>query len=207
MVIVRDIEFASTSETDLLPFYGRCHVAYVPKNGVVLGLSKLARVTKLYAQQLQSQQRLTSQILVALQQDLAPVGAAIVMEARHLAHGPEASFFMTSASSGCFQDVHSSCMQVTTSNHALPVTVHECSSEPMPLPPSHARVWRKCFICMFRYAPTPSTVALCRSSCVCCGCMAPLFHPQPCRRWRGAVKASTHLPCILSPQQQQHHKI
>lgn len=112
MVIVRDIEFASTSEADLLPFYGRCHVAYMPKNGVVLGLSKLARVTKLYAQQLQSQQRLTSQILVALQQDLAPLGAAIVMEARHLAHGPKADFFMTTASSGCFQDVSSSCMQV-----------------------------------------------------------------------------------------------
>lgn len=112
MVIVRDIEFASTSESDLLPFYGRCHVAYMPKNGVVLGLSKLARVTKLYAQQLQSQQRLTSQILVALQQDLAPLGAAIVMEARHLSHGPEADFFMTSASSGCFQDVSGSCMQV-----------------------------------------------------------------------------------------------
>ena len=116
MVIVRDIEFASTSESDLLPFYGRCHVAYVPSNGVVLGLSKLARVTKLYASQLQSQQRLTSQILVGLQQELAPKGAAIVMEARHLAHGPEADFFMSSASSGCFQDNTSSCMQV---RHAL----------------------------------------------------------------------------------------
>lgn len=111
MVIVRDIEFASTSEADLLPFYGRCHVAYVPSNGVVLGLSKLARVTKLFARRLQSQQRLTSQILVGLQQELAPKGAAIVMEARHLAHGPEADFFMSSASSGCFQDNTSSCMQ------------------------------------------------------------------------------------------------
>lgn len=111
MVIVRDIEFASTSEADLLPFYGRCHVAYVPSNGVVLGLSKLARVTKLFASQLQSQQRLTSQILVSLQQELAPKGAAIVMEAHHLAHGPEADLFMTTASSGCFQDISSSCMQ------------------------------------------------------------------------------------------------
>ncbi|KAL3161382.1 hypothetical protein ABBQ32_010273 [Trebouxia sp. C0010 RCD-2024] len=111
MVIVRDIEFASTSEADLLPFYGRCHVAYVPSNGVVLGLSKLARVAKLFARRLQSQQRLTSQILVGLQQELAPKGAAIVMEARHLAHGPEADFFMSSASSGCFQDNASSCMQ------------------------------------------------------------------------------------------------
>ena len=75
MVIVRAIEFASTSEADLLPFYGRCHVAYVPSNGVVLGLSKLARVTKLFSRQLQSQQRLTNQILVALQQELAPKGA------------------------------------------------------------------------------------------------------------------------------------
>jgi len=113
MVIVRDIEFASTSEANLLPFYGRCHVAYVPSNGVVLGLSKLARVTKLFASQLQSQQRLTSQILVALQQELAPKGAAIVMEAHHLAHGPEADLFMTSASSGCFQDISSSCMQAS----------------------------------------------------------------------------------------------
>ena len=111
MVIVRNIEFASTSEADLLPFYGRCHVAYVPSNGVVLGLSKLARVTKLFARQLQSQQRLTDQVLVALQQELAPKGAAIVVEARHLAHGPEADLFMTSASSGCFQDITSSCMQ------------------------------------------------------------------------------------------------
>jgi len=126
MVIVRDIEFASTSEADLLPFYGRCHVAYVPSNGVVLGLSKLARVTKLFARQLQSQQRLTSQILIALQQELAPQGAAIVMEARHLAHGPDADLFMTSASSGCFQDITSSCMQasscsfITHLRHAMP---------------------------------------------------------------------------------------
>ena len=132
MVIVRDIEFASTSEADLLPFYGRCHVAYVPSNGVVLGLSKLARVTKLFSRQLQSQQRLTNQILVALQQELAPKGAAIVMEARHLAHGPEADFFVSSASSGCFQDVSSSCMQarlipLTTSMQAFAVLEGSCN--------------------------------------------------------------------------------
>ena len=68
MVIVRDIEFASTSEATLLPFYGRCHVAYMPRGGVVLGLSKLARLAKLFARQLQSQQRLTNQMLAALQQ-------------------------------------------------------------------------------------------------------------------------------------------
>ena len=132
MVIVRDIEFASTSEADLLPFYGRCHVAYVPSNGVVLGLSKLARVTKLFSRQLQSQQRLTNQILVALQQELAPKGAAIVMEARHLAHGPEADFFVSSASSGCFQDVSSSCMQArlicfcSKTNTVLSIVRHSC---------------------------------------------------------------------------------
>ena len=121
MVIVRNIEFASTSEADLLPFYGRCHVAYVPSNGVVLGLSKLARVTKLFARQLQSQQRLTDQVLVALQQGLAPKGAAIVVEARHLAHGPEADLFMTSASSGCFQDITSSCMQARFQRQDAPL--------------------------------------------------------------------------------------
>lgn len=124
MVIVRDIEFASTSEADLLPFYGRCHVAYVPSNGVVLGLSKLARVTKLFARRLQSQQRLTSQILIGLQQELAPKGAAIVMEARHLAHGPEADFFVSSASSGCFQDNTSSCMQASLPYLCHLVTPH-----------------------------------------------------------------------------------
>lgn len=123
---MRDIEFASTSEADLLPFYGRCHVAYVPSNGVVLGLSKLARVTKLFARRLQSQQRLTSQILVGLQQELAPKGAAIVMEARHLAHGPEADFFMSSASSGCFRDNTSSCMQASLTYLCLHKHIINC---------------------------------------------------------------------------------
>ena len=67
MVLVRDIEFASTCEATLLPFHGRCHVAYVPSNGVVLGLSKFARLTALFARRLQNQQRFADEILGALQ--------------------------------------------------------------------------------------------------------------------------------------------
>ena len=64
---VRDIEFASTCEATLLPFHGRCHVAYVPASGVVLGLSKFARLTTLCARRLQSQQGLANDIISALQ--------------------------------------------------------------------------------------------------------------------------------------------
>ena len=64
---VRDIEFASTCEETLLPFHGRCHVAYVPASGVVLGLSKFARLTTLCARRLQSQQGLANEIIDALQ--------------------------------------------------------------------------------------------------------------------------------------------
>ena len=67
MVLVRDIEFASTCEASLLPFHGRCHVAYVPSGGVVLGLSKFARLVALFARRLQSQQRFAEEVLAALQ--------------------------------------------------------------------------------------------------------------------------------------------
>lgn len=63
IVLVRDIDFASTCEATLLPFLGRCHVAYFPSNSVVLGLSKLARLTKILAKRLQTQERLTAQLL------------------------------------------------------------------------------------------------------------------------------------------------
>eukprot|EP00198_Chlamydomonas_reinhardtii_P005338 XP_001694674.1 GTP cyclohydrolase I [Chlamydomonas reinhardtii] len=76
VVLVRDIDFASTSEETLLPFHGRCHVAYRPKNGVVLGLSKLARLTKQYAKRLQTQERLAAEVAHALQQSLECYGIA-----------------------------------------------------------------------------------------------------------------------------------
>ena len=83
MVIVRDIDFYSLCEHHLLPFFGRCHVAYIP-NGKVIGLSKIPRVVDVFARRLQVQERLTSQIADAIQTSVAPLGVAVVMEATHL---------------------------------------------------------------------------------------------------------------------------
>ena len=83
MVIVKDIELYSLCEHHLLPFIGKCHVAYLPQ-GKVLGLSKVARIVDMYARRLQIQERLTNQIATALQQAINPVGVAVVIEAKHL---------------------------------------------------------------------------------------------------------------------------
>jgi GTP cyclohydrolase I len=83
MVIVRGIELYSLCEHHLLPFFGKCHIAYLPA-GQIVGLSKLARVVDVFARRLQVQERLTSQIARALEDSLQPLGVAVVIEARHL---------------------------------------------------------------------------------------------------------------------------
>jgi GTP cyclohydrolase I len=83
MVIVKDIDFYSLCEHHLLPFYGKCHVAYIP-NGKVVGLSKIPRIVDVFARRLQLQERLTTQIAKALMKALQPDGVAVVTEARHL---------------------------------------------------------------------------------------------------------------------------
>ena len=108
MVIVKDIDFYSLCEHHLLPFFGKCHVAYIPSTKVI-GLSKIPRLVDVFARRLQVQERLTNQIADTLREKIAPVGVAVVMEATHLCmsmRGVEKqnSFAVTSAMVGAFRN-------------------------------------------------------------------------------------------------------
>ena len=83
MVIVRDIDYYSLCEHHLLPFFGKCHVAYIP-NGRVIGLSKIPRLVNVFARRLQIQERMTAQIAETIQEKIDPVGVAVVCEGTHL---------------------------------------------------------------------------------------------------------------------------
>jgi GTP cyclohydrolase IA len=108
MVIVKDIDFYSLCEHHLLPFFGKCHVAYIP-NGKVVGLSKIPRLVDIFARRLQVQERLTNQIAETLTDKINPLGVAVVTEATHLCmsmRGVEKqnSVAVTSAMFGAFRN-------------------------------------------------------------------------------------------------------
>ena len=108
MVVLKDIEFYSTCEHHMLPFYGKAHIAYIPQ-GKVIGISKLARLLEIFSRRLQIQERLCQQITKAIEEGLAPFGAACVIEAQHFcmtARGVEKqkSIMITSSLTGVFKE-------------------------------------------------------------------------------------------------------
>jgi GTP cyclohydrolase I len=107
MLLVKDISFYSLCEHHLLPFFGTCHVAYIP-DGKIIGLSKLPRLVEAFSRRLQVQERLTTQIADIIQSHIHPKGVAVVMEAKHLCMAmrgveKEESFTVTSAMLGSFK--------------------------------------------------------------------------------------------------------
>jgi GTP cyclohydrolase IA len=109
MVLVKDIEFYSMCEHHMLPFFGRAHIAYIP-DGYVVGLSKLPRIVDVFARRMQVQERMTDQILHAIQSSLNPQGVAIVIEASHMCMmmrgvQKQNSSTTTSAFTGAFKNV------------------------------------------------------------------------------------------------------
>ena len=109
MVVVRDIPFSSLCEHHILPFTGRAHVAYIPRNGRITGLSKIGRCVNGYAHRLQLQERLTAQIADAMMDELNPLGVLVVLEAEHMCmtmRGVKSAgaLTMTSAVRGAFRN-------------------------------------------------------------------------------------------------------
>ena len=107
MVIVKDIDFYSLCEHHLLPFFGKCHIAYIPSTRVI-GLSKIPRLVDVFSRRLQIQERLTNQIADTIREKIGPLGVAVVVEATHLCMSmsgveKQNSFAVTSAMLGAFR--------------------------------------------------------------------------------------------------------
>ena len=137
MVIVRDIDFYSLCEHHLLPFFGKCHVAYIP-NGKVIGLSKIPRLVDIFARRLQLQERLTNQIANTILEKIQPLGVAVVCEGTHLCmamRGVEKqnSYTVTSAMLGAFRDNARTRMEFL---ELLKLRNPSLTQAPLPLPSS-----------------------------------------------------------------------
>ena len=122
MVVVKDIELYSLCEHHLLPFYGKAHIAYIP-NGYVVGLSKIPRVVDVFARRLQVQERLTHEILHAIDDALKPIGVAVVIEAAHMCMmirgvQKQHSVTTTSAFTGAFQNLETRSEFLSLINHS-----------------------------------------------------------------------------------------
>ena len=122
MIIVKDVEIYSLCEHHLLPFFGKCHIGYIP-NGKVMGVSKLARVADLFARRVQIQERLTNQIAQTIMDAIQPEGVGVIVEAKHLCmmmRGVEKqnSNMVTSAMLGSFRD------SISTRNEFLQLVGH-----------------------------------------------------------------------------------
>jgi GTP cyclohydrolase IA len=125
MVIVKDIDFFSLCEHHLLPFFGKCHIAYLPRERVI-GLSKIPRLVDVFSRRLQIQERLTNEIARTIEEKIDPLGVAVVMEATHLCmamRGVEKqnSFAVTSAMLGAFRN------STRTRHEFLELIKHRCS--------------------------------------------------------------------------------
>jgi GTP cyclohydrolase I len=121
MIVLKDLDFFSLCEHHILPFFGKCHVAYIPKHRIV-GISKLARLVEVYARRLQVQERMTTQIANILMDELDPQGVAVVLQAEHLCmrmRGVEKqnSAVVTSAMLGVFRSHHETRQEFMTLVH------------------------------------------------------------------------------------------
>ncbi len=141
MVIVKDIDFFSLCEHHLLPFFGKCHIAYIPRHKVI-GLSKIPRLVDVFSRRLQIQERLTNEIAQTIEEKIDPLGVAVVMEATHLCmsmRGVEKqnSFAVTSAMLGAFRN------STRTRNEFLELIKHRVT---LPSPASLSRVYEEDFV-------------------------------------------------------------